>query len=57
MEKKTKTERRKKKPFIFKVSKFSSDRLHIEIPLDNRKDFQPGEHVEVRKLANHKVSV
>jgi len=48
MKKKPKPE--KAYPVISKVSKYSKDRLHIEIPSASKKHFQPGEPVEILKI-------
>jgi hypothetical protein len=38
------------KSLILKVSKLHGERLHVEIPKKDRKDFQEGEHVVVEKV-------
>lgn len=41
-------------PYIFKVSKLTSDRKHIEIPAKHRDDFELDEHVEIVKINNER---
>ena len=42
--------RPKSNPLILKVSKLHGERLHVEIPKKDRKDFREGEHVVVEKV-------
>jgi len=36
--------------FIGKVTKYGTERAHIEVPKDERKKFKPGVHVRVTEI-------
>ena len=50
MNKKKKSPKGEKDYFIRQVSKFSPNRLHIEIPSEHTKNFKPGDYAQVKKI-------
>jgi hypothetical protein len=46
----TKRKKKIKKSFINRISKFSGNRLHVEVPKKERKNFTPGDTVRVEKI-------
>jgi len=37
-----------------KVARYAGERLHVEIPKNNREDFQPGQDVIIKKVKDGK---
>ncbi|EFK10646.1 conserved hypothetical protein [delta proteobacterium NaphS2] len=40
---------------IKEITKFSGDRLHVEIPSERRSNFKPGDNVAVKKIDPKKI--
>jgi hypothetical protein len=50
VKRKKKAKKNIKKSFINRVSKFSGNRLHVEVPKKERENFNPGDSVRVEKI-------